>query len=177
MRMSTYKCLCLFVLLNCNRGVQCQQSELTANVTYPSSGPAQHYVCNKGYSPLQCHQQMLILHAALASYPSANLGEWTWVLVRSNDWDPIIRKAELDPDTPAFTVLERRTTFFEEALVAPVPGRRSELIRYWGRNIDDLLTLAVTHELGHSLCNERNERKADAYGQRIRERSSLVCKS
>jgi len=30
--------------------------------------------------------------------------------------------------------------------------------------MDDLLNLALTHELGHALCNERNERKADANG-------------
>jgi hypothetical protein len=42
--------------------------------------------------------------------------------------------------------------------------------------MDDLLTLAVTHELGHSLCNERNERKADAYGQMLREHTRMDCR-
>jgi hypothetical protein len=120
---------------------------------------------------------MLRLHAVLASYPSANLGEWTWVLVRSNDWDPIIKKGDLGPYAAAFTVLERRTTFFEEALVSPVPGRRrSELIRYWRMSMDDLLKLAVTHELGHDLCRERNEMKAEVYGQMLREHTRVDCK-
>jgi len=33
--------------------------------------------------------------------------------------------------------------------------------------MDDLLKLAVTHELGHALSNEKNERKAGAYGEQL----------
>jgi Zn-dependent peptidase ImmA (M78 family) len=43
--------------------------------------------------------------------------------------------------------------------------------------MDDLLKLAVTHELGHALSNEKNERKADAYGEQLRRRIAVVCKS
>jgi len=111
---------------------------------------------------------MEVLRGTLARYPSGTLGEWTWVLVRSQDWKPIKRRLRLDPDSPAFSFLPRRETFIEEALVAPVPGRSAELIVHWSSSIDDLLTLAITHELGHALCNEQDEHKADAYGRLLR---------
>jgi hypothetical protein len=82
----------------------------------------------------------------------------------------------MDPDSPAFTVLDRRETFFEEALVSPVTTRRVELVRQWSLGMDGLLNLAVTHELGHALCNEKNEKKADGYGERLRSGQAVVCK-
>ncbi|MGI8773366.1 MAG: hypothetical protein ACR2JE_18230 [Acidobacteriaceae bacterium] len=111
---------------------------------------------------------MEVLRGVLARYPSGTLGEWTWVLVRSGDWKPMKRRLRLDSDSPAFSFLARRETFIEEALVAPVPGRSAELIVHWSSSIDDLLTLAITHELGHALCNEQDEHKADAYGRLLR---------
>ena len=44
---------------------------------------------------------------------------------------------------------------------------------------DSLLSageVAVTHELGHALCNERNEKKADRYGELLRKGQPLQCK-
>jgi hypothetical protein len=133
-----------------------------------ASGGQPHFVCNTGYSVELCRRQMDVLRGVLGRYPSGALGEWTWVLVRSGDWKPIKRRLRLDPDSPAFSFLPRRETFIEEALVAPVPGRSAELIVHWSSSIDDLLTLAVTHELGHALCNEQDEHKADAYGRSLR---------
>ena len=150
----------------------------------PESAPAraqnptrgvQHFVCNVGYTPAQCHAQMTILRDRLAQYPTSRLGDWTWVLVRSQDWNRLKRQMELDPDSPAFSSLSRRQTFFEEALVAPVPGRSAELIVHWQSSMGDLLTLAVTHELGHALCAESDERKADRYGALLRAGTEVRC--
>jgi hypothetical protein len=82
----------------------------------------------------------------------------------------------MDPNSPAFTALDQRETFFEEALASPVPERRAELIRQWSLSMDDLLNLAVTHELRHALCNERDERKADHYGEQLRTGEAIECK-
>jgi hypothetical protein len=46
----------------------------------------------------------------------APLGDWTWILVQSRDWKPILRRVGRDPDSPALTILEKRQTFLEEAL-------------------------------------------------------------
>ena len=98
------------------------------------------------------------------------------MLIKSQDWKAIQSEHRMDPDSPAFTVLNCRETFFEEALLSPVPERRTELIQQWSLGIDDLLKLAVTHELGHALCYERNERKADACGEQLRKGQAVQCK-
>jgi hypothetical protein len=117
-----------------------------------------------------------MLRPLLNKYGAGRLGDWTWVLVKSADWKTLERAHRMDPDSPAFTVLDRRETFFEEALVSPVTTRRVELVRQWSLGMDDLLKLAVTHELGHALCSERSERKADAYGQQLGTGVLVRCK-
>ena len=136
----------------------------------------QHFVCNTGYSAQQCHEQMSLLRSLLDKYGAGRLGNWTWVLVKSDDWKALQRQHRMDPDSPAFTVLDRRETFFEEALVSPVTTRRIELVRQWSLGMNDLLRLAVTHELGHALCNEKNEKKADANGEELRKGQPVQCK-
>jgi len=119
---------------------------------------------------------MAILRPLLDKYEAARLGDWTWVLVKSEDWKALQVAHRMDPGSPAFSVLDRRETFFEEALVNPVTERRIELVRQWRVGMDDLLKLAVTHELGHALCNEKNEKKADIYGEELRKGVTLACK-
>jgi hypothetical protein len=90
------------------------------------------------------------------------LGEWTWVLVGSQDWKRILFDRGFSPDrSPAFSVLPERETFFETALVTRVLFRGFQLSRFWHMPVQDLLDLAVRHELAHALCNDRNETKAD----------------
>lgn len=146
-----------------------------ARMDIPQPVP-QPFVCNTGYSIEQCHQQMSILRPLLDKYGAGRLGDWTWVLVKSDDWKEFQRQHRMDPDSPAFTVLDRRETFFEEALLGPVTVRRVELVRQWSLGMDDLLKLAVTHELGHALCNEKNEKRADAYGEQLRNGITATCR-
>lgn len=135
-----------------------------------------NFVCNTGYSLEKCQEQVAKLRSVLDKYPVQQLGDWTWVLVRSEDWKPILRARGLDPASPAFSFLEKRETFMEEALLAEVVQRRVELLKKWQVPFDRLLELAVTHELGHALCNETDEARADHYGQALRERRLAVCK-
>ncbi len=149
---------------------------LRAQTVQPTSAAHQHFVCNTGYSKELCQKQMKVLVTVLNRYPARALGEWTWVLVRSEDWKGIKHRIGGEPDSPAFSSLQHRETFFEEALVAPVPARRAELMKYWSSSIDDLLELAVTHELGHALCHEEDEFKADSYGKLLRAGKELHCR-
>jgi hypothetical protein len=166
------------LILTC--AVQFAASQTVALTSPPKEEAAQqapqHLVCNTGYSVQQCHEQMGALRPLLDKYGADRLGGWTWVLVRSDDWKALQRLHGMDPDSPAFTVLDRRVTFFEEALVSPVTVRRVELVRQWSLGMADLLKLAVTHELGHALCNERNEKKADAYGELLRKGQPVLCR-
>jgi len=81
----------------------------------------------------------------------------------------------IDPDSPAFTYLPKRETFIEEVLVAIVPQRAEELIVRWQMSTDDLLELAVAHELAHVLCNEASEAKASRAARTLLNGKPLSC--
>jgi hypothetical protein len=63
----------------------------------------------------------------------------------------------------------------EEALVAEVPGRRGKLLIEWGMSIQDLLDLAIAHEMGHALCNEKDEAKANRVARRLQSQQPFAC--
>ena len=139
------------------------------------STAAQQFVCNTGYKQKECNEETVVLRKALANYPVAQLGNWTWILVRSEDWKAIKLLRGLDPDSPAFTFYPKRETFIEEALVTQVPVRARELLLKWDMNRRDLLDLAVRHELGHALCNDANERSADRGARLLEHRKPVSC--
>ena len=135
----------------------------------------QHFICSGGYSLTKCQADMGVLRKVLAKYRADELGEWTLVLVRSADWKYFVMPRGIDPDSPALTYLPKRETFIEEALVASVPQRAGELIWRWGMNTNDLLELAVAHELAHVLCNEKTEAKANRAARTLLDGKPLSC--
>ena len=135
----------------------------------------QEFHCHTGYTLPQCQKDILQLKRILARYPVEALGHWTWVLVRSQDWKPISRRLRLNPESPAFTALEPRETFLEEALFVHDPERTAELIQVWRSSIPKLLELAVTHELGHVLCGVVNEAVAERFGEDLRNGREPRC--
>ena len=148
---------------------------LTAKAAYADTIPKQKFVCNMGYTVPECIRQLSALREALKPYEPERLGEWTWVLVKSADWKVILLSRGLNPDSPAFTVLEKRQTFLEEALFVRVPNRSAELLRFWSVPLDKMLDLAITHELGHAACNMQDEHLADTFGRQLREGRNPEC--
>jgi len=141
------------------------------------STPTQQFVCNTGYKQKECNEETVVLRKALANYPVAQLGNWTWILVRSEDWKAIKLLRGLDPNSPAFTFTPKRETFIEEALVTQVPVRARELLLKWDMNRRDLLDLAVRHEMGHALCNDANERNADRVARLLEQKKEISCET
>jgi hypothetical protein len=137
--------------------------------------PLQRFVCNTGYQNSECRQQLRVLQSALAPYPSQRLGTWTWILVKTPDWKPIVQRLGGNTDSPAFSIVEKRQTFLEEALLVPVGSRRAELLRVWLVPLDKLLDVAITHELGHSICEDLDEGRADNFGRLLREGKNAEC--
>ena len=137
--------------------------------------PNQHLVCNTGYTLERCREDQAVLRSALAKYPVAQLGDWTWILVRSEDWKAILVPRGLDPDSPAFTYYSKRESFIEEALVRDVPGRLRELLLKWNMSKRELLDFAIGHELGHALCNDMDEWNANRVGQMLRDGNTPSC--
>src|SRR5262249_9341817 len=134
------------------------------------------FYCHTGYTLAECVVQHDRLRALLMKFNLRNLGQWRWVLVRSEDWGPILRRVGRDADSPAFTVLENRVTFLEEALFVPVPGRDHTLLEKWRVPPLELLEYAVAHELGHAVCGERDERQASVYGRELIDSSAIRCR-
>ena len=151
------------------------QSQTVAMAGPQVEVPAQRFVCNTGYTAKECLAQIAVLRKALAKYPAAQLGTWTWVLVRSEDWKPILGSRGLRPDTPALSDPHQRATFIEEALMGQPSVRASHLMERWDMNVDRLLDFAVAHELGHTLCNEKDEREADRVARMLQERKPFAC--
>ena len=138
---------------------------------------AQHFICTSGYNMEKCVTEMAVLRKVLAKYPIAELGEWTWVLIRSEDWKSVVLPRGISPDSPAFTSIEKRATFIEQALVTEAPERRGELMKTWRMNMEDLLDFAVAHELAHILCNEKDEGEAKHAARMLLEGKPIACKS
>jgi hypothetical protein len=122
---------------------------------------------------------MDVLRAVLARYPSAitQLGNWTWILVRSQDWKAIALPRGLDPNSPAFTYYSQRETFIEEVLVRPVPVRNRELLLEWNMSTRSLLDFAIRHELGHALCNDPSEQHADRIATLLEQKKAITCEA
>ena len=77
-------------------------------------------------------------------------------------------------DSSAFTILEKRQTFLE-ALFNPRPDRARTLLAKWRRPLDELMPFAVAHELGHALCKDVDEKRADEYGAQLRDSGTVRC--
>jgi hypothetical protein len=140
------------------------------------NAPKQHFACNVGYTPRECQVAATVLRKALARYPVDALGKWTWVLVRTEDWKQLLSERKFDSDSPAFSYLPKRDTFLDGALVVRASIRGAELSAIWHMPIEDLLDLAIRHELAHALCNDRDETNADRAAIALKNGTPLSCR-
>jgi hypothetical protein len=133
------------------------------------------FFCDQDYNRIRCVEHIAKLKQELARYPIEGLGAWSFVLVPSDRWKRLVGEGNGNPDSPAFSVIADRITIFEEALLVTMPLRDVELLPKFGVLGDALLRLAVTHELGHAMCHEFDERRADDYGRALREGGRPKC--
>jgi hypothetical protein len=97
------------------------------------------------------------------------------VLVPADDWKGLVRGQGGDPVSPAFSMLEQRVTLMDGGLFTGSAVRNKELLQRFGTIGPDLVTLAITHEMGHAICQERDERRADDYGKELRDGKIPSC--
>jgi hypothetical protein len=151
-------------------------AQTNATVSAKNQTPNQHFACNKGYTPQECQAATAVLRRAQARYPVDALGEWTWVLIRTVDWERILSDRKFDTNYPAFSYLPKRETFLDGALVVRSSIRGTELSAIWHTPIEDLLDLAIRHELAHALCNDPDETKADRAAADLKNGKPLSCR-
>jgi hypothetical protein len=131
---------------------------------------AQTLYCDASYSVPECRRQMDVLSRALRPYPTALAPNWKWVLISAQNWKPLLTSFHLDIDSPAVTILDDDVTLLDESLIKPRPGRAAELINGFKIPMDQLLNVAISHELGHAMCHETNEVRADEIGRDLRKK-------
>jgi hypothetical protein len=139
---------------------QTQSSGVKEDAPQPEQGralTAQHFYCNTGFDQHVCEQHVAKLKAVLRHYPADAPEGWRWVIVRSEDWQRLLISLRLDRRATAFSALGLRSTFLEEALFVYSPTRAAELVRDFHAPFDQLLSIALSHELGHAICHENNE--------------------
>ena len=133
------------------------------------------FFCTQDYEKQACVNDALALRHALAPYPLEQLGAWSFVLAPSEGWKNLVRSVGGDPKSPAFSIIEQRTTVMDRSLFSPSESRAEELLQTFAVMGTALLDLAVTHELGHAICQERDERRSDDYRRELHEKKTLGC--
>jgi hypothetical protein len=151
-------------------------AQADGNSSARKQAPKQHVACNVGYTPSECQVATTVLRKALARYPVDALGEWTWVLVRTEDWKHLLSERGFDTNNPAFSYLPTRETFFDGALVVKQSIRGVELTLIWHMPVENLLDLAIRHELAHAWCNDPDETKANRTAIALKDGTPLSCR-
>ena len=126
------------------------------------------FLCTQNYNQQQCVEDATTLRQALAHYPLRRLGAWSFVLVPADDWKALVRGQGGDPVSPAFSMLDQRVTLLDRSLFVASAGRNKEFLQRFGLIGAPLIDLAVTHEMGHGICQNKDERRADDYGKALR---------
>jgi hypothetical protein len=137
----------------------------------------QHFSCTAEYAPAKCVRDLQRLHRLLEQYNADGLGEWQWVVVSRSEWKPFCLRLGVDFLSPAMTSFLDRQAFFDEALFDADPSRSAELVRKFGTTWKELLPLAVTHELGHAVCRDATEARAEFFAEELRQHRPGRCVS
>jgi len=153
---------------------QTQNLKLVA-VHFGSAPNPIQFLCSQKYDRAECVKDATALREAMATYPTQLLGTWSFVLVPADDWKALVRGQGGDPVSPAFSMLDQRVTLLDGSLFVASASRNKELLQRFDRIGPALVDLAVTHEMGHGICQEKNERRADDYGRELREGKAPDC--
>jgi hypothetical protein len=174
---TTVKTSVLIAVLFAACAAQAQTLKLVT-VRFPANGStpsAAHFLCSQNYDRAECVNDATALRQAIAPYPVELLGTWSFVLVPADDWKSLVGGQGGDPVSPAFSMLDQRMTLLDSSLFVAPAGRNKELMQRFHMIGKTLLNLAVTHEMGHGICQEKNERRADDYGRELREGKTPDC--
>ena len=134
------------------------------------------FLCSQKYDRAECMKDATALRQAIARYPVQLLGAWSFVLVSADDWKALVRGQGGDPVSPAFSMLDQRVTLLDGSLFVASAPRNKELIQRFDAIGPALVDLAVTHEMGHGICQEKDERRADDYGRQLRRGQTPDCR-
>ncbi len=148
------------------------------SVRFPENGvtpKAVQFLCSQKYDRAECVKDATALRLAMSPYPTQLLGMWSFVLISAEDWKSLVERVGGDPASPAFSMLDQRMTLLDGSLWVGSATRNKELLERFGKLGPALVDLAVTHEMGHGACQEKDERRADDYGKDLRDGKVPDC--
>jgi hypothetical protein len=132
-----------------------------------------HFECSEDYDNLECLKDVAALRKALTPHPLQLLGEWTYYLVMASDWKELVHSRGGVGCSPAFSLLLGRATVLDRSLFSPTADRTLEIRKCFPD--PNLVQLAITHEMGHAICQDKDERRADDYGREMRDGKIPDC--
>jgi hypothetical protein len=174
---TTVKTSVLIAVLFAACAAQTQDLKMMS-VRFPANGTTPNstqFLCSQKYDKAECVKDATSLRQAMTAYPVQLLGEWSFVLVPADDWKALVRSQGGDPVSPAFSVLEQRATLLDSSLFVGSAIRNKELLERFRVIGPPLVDLAITHEMGHGICQEKDERRADDFGKDLRDGKTPDC--
>jgi hypothetical protein len=171
------KSAALIAVLFAACAAQTQNLKMIA-VRFPANAATSNtiqFLCSQKYDKTECVKDATALRQAMAPYPAQLLGAWSFVLVPADDWKTMVRSQGGDPVSPAFSLLEQRVTLLDASLFSGSASRNKELMQRFSLMGAPLVDLTVTHEMGHGICEEKDERRADNYGKDLRDGKVPDC--
>ena len=153
----------------------CPPATAASQSAHVSSLVTQKFFCYAGLDHNECSENIARLQAELLRYSAHLPRHWSWVIVGSEDWQSLVLKLHVDPRSPAFTAVEARKSFLEGVLFSPKPARTEELVKNFGVPSDQLLTVAVSHELAHAICNGEDEKIAKRVSDQLHNGAKIDC--
>ena len=175
--MTTVKKIVLIAVLFAAYAAQTQNLKMLA-VRFPANGAMPNniqFLCSQKYDKTECVKDATALRKAMSPYPLQLLGPWSFVLVPADDWKALVRSQGGDAVSPAFSMLDQRATLLDSSLFSPSASRNKELMQRFSLMGAPLVELALTHEMGHGICQEKDERRADNYGIDLRDGKIPDC--
>jgi hypothetical protein len=158
-----------FLFLACgtaqSQGLRVLPVQIRGGQGFPA---AIQFFCTENLDRNDCQNDIFILRRLLAHYPLEKLGSWSFILASSGEWEPLMTRLRLPLQCPSFSSLGGSKTLFSQILFTSPVDRRAELMRSFGVPSDQLLGLAIAHELAHALCHDLSEATASAYGEQLR---------
>ena len=167
----------LLVVLFAASAAQTQNLKMIS-VRFPANGSIPNtiqFLCSQNYDHADCVKDATALRQAMAPCPTQMLGAWSFVLVTADEWKSLVRSQGGDSVSPAFSMLDQRVTLLDASLFSGSATRNKELIQRFSLMGPQLVDLAVTHEMGHGICQEKDERRADDYGKDLRNGNIPDC--
>jgi hypothetical protein len=168
------------VIFLCVSALRAQRTSIKVLPIDPPNRPASlsqaiSFSCTTDYELSQCLKSVALLAKVLERYPTERMGQWTFVLAGSARWKQTIKELGGDTESPAFSELDARVTVLEDELFETVDSRQTMLAQRFRLPPGSILDYAVTHEMGHAICGERQENLADKYGFDLRRGIAPTC--